>query len=65
MLCHDPRVSNIRWELYETHNVALIHAHFASQGGEFVDWDEVATATDDCDWPRDGNGRVVPGDWAP
>jgi len=65
MLCHDPRISNIRWELYETKNVALIMAHHADNAGETIDWDEVAIAADDCDWPRDSQGRLVTGSWGP
>jgi len=65
MLCHDPRISNIRWELHETKNIALITAHLSDQGGALIDWDEVAIAADDCDWPRDSEGRLVRGSWAP
>ncbi len=65
MLCHDPRISNIRWELHETKNVALIMARLSDEGGETTDWDEVAKAADDCDWPRDSAGRPITGSWKP
>ena len=65
MLCHDPRISNIRWELHETRNVALIMAHLSNEEGERVDWDEVAAAADDCDWPRDSEGCRIQGGWKP
>jgi hypothetical protein len=65
MLCHDPRISNIRWEFHQTRNVALIMAHLSSKSGDWVDWDEVAAAADDCDWPRDGAGRAIKGAWKP
>lgn len=65
MLCHDPRISNIRWELHETKNVALIMAHLSDEGGGTTDRDEVAKAADDCDWPRDDEGRLITGTWKP
>jgi len=65
MLCHDPRISNIRWELHETRNVALIMAHLSNESGEWVDWDEVALAADNCDWPRDSEGHPTRGSWTP
>lgn len=65
MLCHDPRISNIRWELHETKNVALIMAHLSDNGRERTDWEEVAKAADDCDWPRDSEGRLIAGSWKP
>jgi len=65
MLCHDPRISNIRWELHETRNVALIMAQLSYDDGETIDWENVAMAGDDCDWPRNSEGRLVRGSWEP
>ena len=65
MLCHDPRISNIRRELRETNNVALIVAHLSDKDRGNIDWDEVAIAADDCDLPRDSEGRLVAGSWKP
>jgi hypothetical protein len=65
MLCHDPRISCIRWEMHETQNIALILAHLANKAGDALDWDEIAAAADDCDWPRDHKGHRVTGDWTP
>ena len=65
MLCHDPRISNIRWQLRDTKNVALIVARLSDPDGGSTDWDEVAVAADDCDLPRDSEGRLVAGSWKP
>jgi hypothetical protein len=65
MLCHDPRISNIRWEFHETRNAVLIMAHLSDKSGDWVDWEEIAVAADDCDWPRDGAGRAIKGTWKP
>jgi hypothetical protein len=65
MWCHDPRISNIRWELRATRNVALIMAHVSNKSGDCVDWDEVAVAADDCDWPRDVEGQAIKESWKP
>ena len=65
MLCHDPRISNVRWELRETLNVALIAAHLSDDGQGLIDWDAVAVAADDVDWPRDTEGNRIEGSWRP
>jgi hypothetical protein len=65
MLCHDPRISCIRWEMHETRNLALIMAHLFSKEGDPPDWEEVAMAADDYDWPRDDEGHLIKGSWMP
>lgn len=65
MLCHDPRVSNVRWAKRETENNALILADIQTRQGGDVDWDEVADAADQCDWPLGANGEPVCWIWAP
>src|SRR5437763_1256832 len=65
MLCHDPRISNIRWEFRETLNVALIAVYLSDDGQVLIDWDAVAAAADDVDWPRDIEGNRIEGSWRP
>ncbi len=63
MLCHDPRISNVRWDKRETNNDALILADIMMRAGEPVEWDEVAEAADNCDWPVDKNGVLIIARW--
>lgn len=65
MLCHDPRISNIRWDKRETQNDALIRADIQSLQGGNIDWDEVAEAADRLDWPRSRNGQRLRWIWGP
>ena len=65
MLCHDPRISNIRWDKRETENNALILADARSRQGADVDWEVVAEAADRCDWPLAGNGQPLQWIWGP
>lgn len=65
MLCHDPRISNIRWDKRETKNAALIRADMQSQQGRNIDWDDVAEAADQLDWPLGGNGKPLRWIWGP
>jgi hypothetical protein len=54
--CHDPRISNIRWDKRETRNSALIRADTELEHGGDVDWEAVVVAADNDDWPLDANG---------
>lgn len=65
MLCHDPRVSNIRWEKRETLNDVLILAEMKVRQGLHVDWDSIAEAADLYDWPVGNEGKLVNGRWIP
>ena len=65
MRCHDPRVSNVRWDKRETRNEALIAADIASLQGSDIDWDHVAEAADRCDWPRGSDGEPLQWIWGP
>jgi hypothetical protein len=63
MLCHDPRISNVRCDKRETTNDALILADIMMRAGEPVEWEEVAEAADNCDWPVDQNGALIIARW--
>jgi hypothetical protein len=63
--CHDPRISNIRWDKRETNNAALIRADIDLERGGDVDWEAVVVAADNCDWPMDANGQALRWIWGP
>jgi hypothetical protein len=63
--CHDPRISNIRWDKRETNNAALIRADTDLERGGDVDWEAVVVAADNCDWPMDANGQALRWIWGP
>jgi hypothetical protein len=63
--CHDPRISNVRWDKRETRNAALIRADIHLERGDHVDWEAVAVAADNDDWPLDANGEPVTWIWGP
>jgi hypothetical protein len=63
--CHDPRISNIRWDKRKTRNAALIRADIHLEQGDPVDWEAVAVAADNDDWPLDANGEPVTWIWGP